>query len=62
MINYEEKKWNLLADRQLKAPYKPKVKNPRDMGNFGFFAEEDCPPMIPYQDPGTGWDREFGDF
>lgn len=58
---YDASKWDKLECRELRAPYRPRVRNSRDLGNFaGCGSEEDMPPCIQYVDPGTGWDREFG--
>lgn len=56
---FDKDKWELLASQSLKPPLKPRVKRPDDISNFGGASEEDCPPAIPYVDPGTGWDAEF---
>jgi serine/threonine protein kinase len=56
---YEADKWEKLDNGTLTPPLKPKVRSPKDIGNFGYFAEEDCPPHVPYVDPGTGWDKDF---
>lgn len=57
---YENFDWVALVNRKSKdIPYKPKVKNLEDLQNFKGTSEEDCPPSIPYVDPGTGWDSAF---
>jgi cGMP-dependent protein kinase len=45
---------NLTAD----PPYKPPIKNKKDMANFSA-RKEDMPPQVPYKDPKTGWDKDF---
>ncbi len=51
--------WEGLDSKKLRVPFKPKVRNSEDLQNFGGTSEEDCPPSIPYVDPGTNWDRDF---
>jgi len=50
--------WVALENRTLEPPYKPVVRSRSDISNF-MSSEEECPPAIPYMDPGTGWDKEF---
>lgn len=50
--------WDKLIARTLDVPYKPKVKGPKNLANF-HPHEEDIPRQIPYQDNGTGWDKDF---
>lgn len=54
----EDFSWEELEKRTLVPPYKPRVKRPDDMSNFRS-SEDECPPNIPYIDPGTGWDSAF---
>merc|ERR1719272_784928 len=39
-------------------PYKPAIKNKKDMANFSA-RKEDMPPQVPYKDPKNGWDKDF---
>lgn len=52
--------WQGLRDLRLPAPHVPKVRGPRDLGNFRSCDQED-PPRVPYKDKGTGWDLGFED-
>jgi len=55
---YEGFEWKAMKDLTLQVPYKPQVKNNKDIANFSA-RKEDMPPQIPYKDPGTGWDKSF---
>jgi len=50
--------WADVENLKMDAPYKPSVKNTKDITNFSA-NKEDMPPQIPYKDPGNGWDKEF---
>eukprot|EP00931_Biecheleriopsis_adriatica_P086305 TRINITY_DN61009_c0_g1_i1.p1 TRINITY_DN61009_c0_g1~~TRINITY_DN61009_c0_g1_i1.p1 ORF type:complete len:804 (-),score=187.43 TRINITY_DN61009_c0_g1_i1:144-2555(-) len=50
--------WNGMRDFKLKPPYRPRVKDKRDISNF-FPSEKEVPPSEAYDDPGDGWDRNF---
>jgi len=55
---FAEFNWNEMETFQLDAPYKPTVKNKKDIANFSA-NKEDMPPQVPYKDPKTGWDKDF---
>ena len=49
--------WEALAQKKLKAPIIPKIKNPGDTSNF-----EPVDPNVdipPYEDDGSNWDADF---
>jgi len=48
--------WNDM--KNISTPYKPHVKNKKDLANF-CARKEDAPRQIEYHDPGTGWDKDF---
>lgn len=50
--------WGAMGKLTLPPPYKPHVRNKKDITNFSA-RKEDMPPQIPYKDPGTGWDKNF---
>ena len=50
--------WDLLEERQLQPPWRPRIMHMRDLSNFRA-ADNDMPPMVPYRNPGTNWDRGF---
>jgi cGMP-dependent protein kinase len=50
--------WDKMENVTLDAPYKPLIKNKKDMANFSA-RKEDMPPQVPYKDPKTGWDKDF---
>jgi len=52
--------WQGLRELRIPAPHVPKVRGPRDLGNFRSCDQED-PPRVPYKDKGTGWDLGFED-
>jgi cGMP-dependent protein kinase len=51
--------WPGLVNRTMAAPWEPTLKS-MDGSNFDP-SEEDAPPIIPYVDPGDGWDADFED-
>lgn len=52
--------WDALVNRQLVAPFVPDVKNSEDVGNFTELSKgEEEFDFPPYEDDGTGWDKEF---
>lgn len=57
---YAKYDWKSFEDLSMKAPYRPKVKDPTDLSNFSARAE-DMPQQVHYEDDGTGWDAEFED-
>lgn len=50
--------WQAMTELALEPPYKPFVKNKKDMTNFSA-RKEDMPKQLEYVDPGTGWDQNF---
>eukprot|EP00929_Paragymnodinium_shiwhaense_P116851 TRINITY_DN8680_c0_g1_i1.p1 TRINITY_DN8680_c0_g1~~TRINITY_DN8680_c0_g1_i1.p1 ORF type:complete len:843 (+),score=242.01 TRINITY_DN8680_c0_g1_i1:120-2648(+) len=50
--------WEAMRNCTMDPPYKPQQVAKDDSANFSC-NEEDCPPVIEYQDDGTGWDAEF---
>lgn len=50
--------WDEMAKFTLTPPYKPHVKNKKDIANFSA-KKEDMPPQVDYKDPKTGWDKDF---
>jgi len=50
--------WGAMENLSMDAPYKPAIKNKKDMANFSA-RKEDMPPQVPYKDPKTGWDKDF---
>jgi cGMP-dependent protein kinase len=50
--------WGAMENLKMEAPYKPPIKNKKDISNFSA-RKEDMPPQIVYKDPGTKWDRDF---
>jgi len=50
--------WDAHYNLTLKPPYEPVVKDPKDLSNFNC-RPEDKPPQVPYNDPKTGWDKDF---
>jgi len=55
---YDKFDWQGMITQTVEAPYKPLVKNKKDLKNFSANAG-DKPPKIPYKDDGTGWDKDF---
>jgi CRP-like cAMP-binding protein len=55
---YQGFSWTDMEKLTMDAPYKPPIKNKKDMANFSA-RKEDMPPQVPYKDPGTGWDKDF---
>jgi len=50
--------WDAMKNLTLDPPYKPKVKNKKDIANFSA-RKEDMPPQVKYKDDGSGWDKDF---
>ncbi|CAE7544199.1 Prkg1, partial [Symbiodinium sp. CCMP2592] len=50
--------WQAFEKQSLEPPYKPQVKNKKDIGNF-HALKDDLPPQVPYKDDGSGWDKDF---
>jgi len=50
--------WEQLNDGSLAAPYKPTVKNKKDIANFSA-RKEDLPPTLEYKNDGSNWDKDF---
>jgi cGMP-dependent protein kinase len=50
--------WEDMEKLKMVPPYKPTVKNAKDIANFSA-RKEDMPPQVPYKDPKTGWDKDF---
>jgi len=50
--------WTAMEGCTMDAPYKPLIKNKKDMANFSA-RKEDMPPQVPYKDPKNGWDKDF---
>jgi len=55
---YKKFDWKGMRDNKVKVPYKPVVKGKTDLKNFSANAC-DKPPVIKYEDDGSGWDDEF---
>ncbi|CAE7782695.1 Prkg1, partial [Symbiodinium sp. CCMP2456] len=55
---FAEHDWESMRNLALSPPYKPVVKNKRDLANFSA-RKEDAPRQLEYIDPGTGWDKNF---
>merc|ERR1719272_1256444 len=50
--------WGAMENLTADVPYKPPIKNKKDMANFSA-RKEDMPPQVPYKDPKNGWDKDF---
>jgi len=50
--------WEAHGDLRLEAPYRPLVKNKKDISNF-HARKEDMPRRLDYHDDGSDWDKEF---
>jgi len=50
--------WVEMEGLKMDPPYKPSVRNKKDMANFSA-RKEDMPPQVPYKDPLTGWDKGY---
>jgi len=50
--------WATMENVTMDPPYKPAIKNKKDMANFSA-RKEDMPPQVPYKDPKNGWDKDF---
>jgi cGMP-dependent protein kinase len=55
---YQGFSWTDMEGLTMEPPYKPPVKNKKDMANFSA-RKEDMPPQVPYKDPKNGWDKDF---
>jgi hypothetical protein len=55
---YQGFNWMDMEGLSMDPPYKPPVKNKKDMANFSA-RKEDMPPRVPYKDPKNGWDKDF---
>jgi len=57
---FKDFNWKALLDEALEPPYKPVVKNKRDLANFDFDAEN-LPPVVDFEeyDDGSNWDADF---
>lgn len=50
--------WISMKELSIDPPYKPIVKNKRDISNFSA-RMQDMPRVVAYVDDGTGWDKDF---
>merc|ERR1739848_768325 len=50
--------WDQMAAQRMTPPHLPKFKDSMDETNFNA-KKEDLPPQVKYQDPKTGWDKDF---
>jgi len=55
---YKDFDWQAFENLRMDPPYKPQVKNTKDIANFSA-RKEDMPPHVVYKDDGSGWDKEF---
>jgi len=55
---YEGYNWTSFFNNEMEPPYKPVVKSRTDCKNFAA-NPADKPPVIPYKDDGSGWDKDF---
>lgn len=55
---YKGFSWEEMEGLTADPPYKPPIKNKKDMANFSA-RKEDMPPQVPYKDPKNGWDKDF---
>jgi len=55
---YQGFSWEAMEEFGMLAPYKPVVKDKKDMHNFSA-KREDMPPQLRYTDDKTGWDSNF---
>ena len=55
---YEGFDWEAMSRLEVEVPYKPVVKDKKDLANFNA-SKEDMPTHIRYVDKGTGWDKDF---
>jgi len=55
---YADFDWDAFEKQKMSPPYKPTVKNKKDIANFSA-RKEDMPPQINYKDPKTGWENGF---
>eukprot|EP00511_Aplanochytrium_stocchinoi_P009845 CAMPEP_0204871072 /NCGR_PEP_ID=MMETSP1348-20121228/34402_1 /ASSEMBLY_ACC=CAM_ASM_000700 /TAXON_ID=215587 /ORGANISM="Aplanochytrium stocchinoi, Strain GSBS06" /LENGTH=815 /DNA_ID=CAMNT_0052025209 /DNA_START=215 /DNA_END=2662 /DNA_ORIENTATION=+ len=54
---FEDLDWDKLLKKEMPAPWKPKMKNARDMSNFMAYPEDFT--VGDFTDDGTGWDKDF---
>lgn len=50
--------WDAFRELKVEPPYRPKLSSPKDRRNFRA-NPKDAPPIVPYKDDGSGWDRDF---
>jgi cGMP-dependent protein kinase len=50
--------WTNMEGLTAEPPYKPPIKDKKDMANFSA-RPEDMPPFFEYKDPKDGWDKNF---
>jgi len=55
---YEGFSWEDFMACTMTPPYRPSVQGSKDVANFNV-NQSDLPRQIQYQDPGTGWDKDF---
>jgi hypothetical protein len=55
---YQGFDWDAMKVQEVEAPYKPNVKNKKDIANFSA-RKEDMPKQLEYKDDGSGWDKDF---
>jgi len=55
---YKDFDWAKMKACELEAPYKPTVKNKKDIANFSA-RKEDMPKQLEYKPDGSEWDKDF---
>merc|ERR1719162_833879 len=55
---YEGFDWTKFENLTMEVPYKPRIKDKKDLSNFSA-TMDDMPPQVPYKDPKNGWDKDF---
>lgn len=50
--------WGAMEALEADPPYVPKLKSKTDASNFTA-TKDDIPPQVPYEDDGSGWDKDF---
>ena len=50
--------WDAMMERTMVPPFKPTVKNAKDIKNFNA-KDEDRPPQIHYKADKSAWDKDF---